>query len=75
MRRSVERDPAVIDDEDPIAQAVEQVRLVLDDEQRGPARGELAERRADEPRALGVQLGGRLVEDEVAQAAWPAARR
>ena len=74
-RRTVEHDPAVVDDQDPAAQAVEQVGLVLDDQQRGPARSQLAERLADEPRPLRVELGGRFVEDEVAPVAWPAARR
>ena len=58
-------DPPGVDHDDPVAQPVEQVGLVLDDEQRGPGRRELAERLADQPRPLRVELGGRLVEDEV----------
>ena len=64
-RRPVERDAAVVDHEDPAAQAVEQVGLVFDDEQRRPGRGQLAQCRGDQPGALRVELCGRLVEDEM----------
>ena len=50
--------------DDPLAQPVEKVGLVLDDEQGGPARGQLAKGRADQTRAFWVELGGRLVEHE-----------
>ncbi len=55
----------LVEHDDPVAQAVEQVGLVLDDEQRGPARGQLAKGLADQPRAFRIELGRRLVEDEV----------
>ena len=73
--RPVERDPAVVEDDDPAAQAVEQVGLVLRDQQRRAGRGQAAQRLADEPRPLRVELGRRLVEDEVRAVASPAARR
>ena len=58
-----------------LAQAIEQVGLVLGDEQRRSGRGQRAQRLADEARALRVELGGRLVEHEVSAVASPAARR
>ncbi len=50
-----------------LAEPVEQVGLVLGDEERGAGRGEIAERRGDEPRPLRVELRGRLVEDDVSR--------
>ena len=54
-----------VDHRDPVAQAVEKVGLVLDDEQRRPRPRELAEALADESRPFRVELRGRFVEDEV----------
>ena len=75
-RRSVEDDPAAVDRDDPAAQAR---RAGPSCARRSgatvPRLGEGSERLADEPRAGRIELGGRLVEDDVARAASRAATR
>ncbi len=58
-------DSSIVEDDDARAEPVEQVGLVLGDQQRSAGRRELAQRLADEARPLRVELGRRLVEDEV----------